>query len=67
MRALVPAASASLIWYAVLVVVGAALGLTWDRARSVVEDATRLLAWIAAAAAIAFAVWLWRRARAGEP
>lgn len=66
MRALVPAASASLIWYAVLVVVGAALGLTWDRARSVVEDATRLLAWIAAAAAVAFAVWLWRRARAGE-
>lgn len=62
-RALVPAASASLIWYTLLVIVGAALGLTWDRARSVVEDAMRVLGWIAGAAALAFAVWLWRRAR----
>lgn len=62
-RALVPAAGASLIWYAVLVVVGAALGLTWNRARGLVEDATRVLAWVAAAAAVALALWLWRRAR----
>lgn len=63
LRALVPAASASLIWYAVLVIVGAALGLTWDRARSVVEDATRVLAWIAGVVTIVIVVWLVRRAR----
>jgi membrane-associated protein len=64
LRALVPAAGASLIWYAALVVVGTALGLSWDRARNLVEDATRILAWIAAAATIALALWLWRRAKA---
>lgn len=64
MRALVPAASASLIWYAILVVVGTALGLTWDSARKTVEDATRVLAWIAGAVTVAIVVWLWRRARA---
>ncbi|HET8645952.1 MAG TPA: DedA family protein [Vicinamibacteria bacterium] len=63
-RALVPAAGASLIWYAVLVVVGAALGLTWDSARNVVEDATRVLAWIAGAVTVVIIVWLVRRARA---
>lgn len=66
MRALLPAASASLIWYAALVVVGTALGLTWDRARGLVEDATRVLGWIALAAVAAIVFWLWRRARAGE-
>jgi membrane-associated protein len=64
MRALVPAASASLIWYAFLVVVGTTLGLTWDSARQTVEDASRVLAWIAAAVTVAIVVWLWRRARA---
>lgn len=64
MKALVPAAGASLIWYAFLIVVGTALGLSWDTARETVEDATRVLAWIGAAAAVAAAVWLWRRARA---
>jgi membrane protein DedA with SNARE-associated domain len=63
-KALVPAASASLIWYAFLVVVGTALGLSWDTARKTVEDATRVLAWIGGLATVAAAVWLWRRARA---
>jgi membrane-associated protein len=63
-KALLPAASASLIWYALLVVVGTALGLTWDSARKTVEDATRILAWIAGAATLAAVFWLWRRARA---
>jgi hypothetical protein len=48
----------------VLVVVGTALGLSWDTARKTVEDATRVLAWIGGAATVAAAVWLWRRARA---
>ena len=64
MKALIPSATASLIWYAFLVVVGTALGLTWDSARKTVEDATRVLAWIGAAVTVAIAVWLWRRARA---
>ena len=64
LKALVPAAGASLIWYACLVVVGTALGLTWDSARRTVEDATRVLAWIAGAVTVALVVWLWRRARA---
>ena len=46
------------------VVVGTALGLSWDTARERVEDATRVLAWIAGAVTVAAAVWLWRRARA---
>jgi membrane protein DedA with SNARE-associated domain len=64
LKAMVPAASASLIWYACLVMVGRALGLTWDSARRTVEDATRVLAWIAGAVTVALVVWLWRRARA---
>lgn len=66
MRALVPAASASLLWYAVLVVIGTALGLTWSSARDMVEDATRVLAWIAGAVTVAIVVWLVRRARAAD-
>ena len=63
LRALLPAASASAIWYAVLVLAGSVLARTWESARGMVEDATRVLGWIAAAAAVAIAVWLWRRAR----
>jgi membrane-associated protein len=66
LRALLPAASASLIWYTMLVLAGTVLARTWESARSMVEDATRVLGWIAAAATVAIAVWLWRRARARD-
>lgn len=66
LRALVPAATASLIWYAALVLVGTALGLTWSSARKTVEDATRVLAWIGGAVTVAIVVWLVRRTRRSE-
>lgn len=65
LRALVPAASASLIWYAFLTLAGTALGLTWASTRRLVEDTTQVLGWIAAAVTAVIVVWLWRRSRAG--
>jgi membrane protein DedA with SNARE-associated domain len=61
-RALVPAASASAIWYAFLVTAGYLLGQSWPQARALLEQANRALAVIAVVAALV-AVWLWRRAR----
>jgi membrane protein DedA with SNARE-associated domain len=66
LRALLPAASASAIWYAMLVLAGTVLARTWESARAMVEDATRVLGWIAAAATVAIVLWLWRRARARD-
>jgi membrane protein DedA with SNARE-associated domain len=62
-RALIPSAAASAIWYAFLVVVGTLLGQSWARARTVLEDANRVLAILAvvAVAGIALAWWLARR------
>jgi membrane protein DedA with SNARE-associated domain len=63
-RALIPAATASAVWYAFLIVVGTALGLNWDRAKSVVGDANRVLAVLSVLAVAAVVVWLWRHRRA---
>jgi membrane-associated protein len=60
-RALLPAASASAIWYAVLVGFGSFLGLNWETARGMVDDANRVLATIATLVTLAVVVWLWRR------
>ena len=66
-RALLPAAIASAIWYALLIVVGTTLGLNWDRAKAFVGDANRVLAVISVVAFAAVALWLWRlRQRAPE-
>lgn len=65
-RALIPAATASFIWYAFLVIAGTALGLSFESARGMVEDLTRVLAWVGAAVFVAIVVWLWRRARAAD-
>lgn len=62
-KALVPAAAASAIWYALLVFAGSALGLSWDAVKRLVEDANRLLSLAAATAAVLAALWLWRRIR----
>jgi membrane protein DedA with SNARE-associated domain len=67
LRALLPAASASAIWYAFLIVVGTTLGLNWDRAKAFVSDANRVLAVISVALFAALAVWLWKlRQRTAE-
>jgi membrane protein DedA with SNARE-associated domain len=60
LRALIPAAIASALWYAFLIVVGTTLGLNWERAKAVVGDANRVLALISVVAVGALVVWLWR-------
>lgn len=62
-RALIPSAGASAIWYAFLIAAGSFLGQSWPRARALLEDANRVLAIVAAVAAVLAAVLLWRRAR----
>jgi len=61
MRALLPAASASAIWYAVLVGFGSFLGVNWETARALLDDANRVLAAISVIVIAAIVVWLWRR------
>ena len=61
LRALLPAASASAIWYAVLVGFGSFLGLNWETARAMLDDANRVLAAISVVVTVAVVVWLWRR------
>jgi membrane protein DedA with SNARE-associated domain len=65
-RALVPAASASAIWYAFLVAVGYAAGQSWTRAKGLLDEANHVLALVAAVAAalVVAAVWWSRRRRA---
>lgn len=62
-RALVPAAVASLLWYAFLALAGYALAENWESAKRIVADANRDLALVAIAATVVLAVWLWRRSR----
>ncbi len=64
MKALVPAATASALWYAFLVSAGTALGLSWESAKHLVADANRILGFVSLAAVVALLVWLWRRSRA---
>ena len=62
-RALVPAAIASGIWYTFLVAVGTTLGLNWERAKEFVGEANRVLAVISVVAFAAVFWWLWRHRR----
>jgi membrane protein DedA with SNARE-associated domain len=63
-RALLPAAAASGIWYAFLVVVGASLGRNWEAAERMLGSANRVLGIIGLAVAVLVGVWIWRRRRA---
>jgi membrane protein DedA with SNARE-associated domain len=62
-RALLPAAAASAIWYAVLVGAGMLLGREWERVRHVVETGTSLLGVIGALVTLAAVYWIWRQSR----
>jgi len=62
-RALLPAFTASAIWYALLILAGTALGLEWQAVRSLVERLSLALAVLGVGAAALFVLWLWRRVR----
>ena len=64
-RALLPAALASLLWYAFLAFAGYQVAANWDAARSLVADTNRVLGVAALVLAGAAAAWLWRRSRRG--
>ena len=62
-RALVPAAIASLIWYAFLASAGYALADNWEAVKALVASTNRVLALLAIAVSAAAGYWLWRRSR----
>jgi len=64
LKALVPAASASALWYAFLVVAGTALGKSWDSVRAIVEKANGALAVVAGVATLVLVGYLWFLSRA---
>jgi LPXTG-motif cell wall-anchored protein len=64
-RALVPAATASAIWYAFLVAVGATLGRNWEAVERLLGTTNRVLGIAGLVAAALLAVWIWRRRREG--
>ena len=66
LRALLPAAVASAIWYALLIAAGTALGLQWAAIRDLVERVTGALSLAGAVVAAAVLVWLWRRRKASR-
>jgi membrane-associated protein len=62
-RTLIPAATASAIWYAALVGVAGALGLDWPVVRGLIEQASTALGVAAAFATLILVLWLVRRSR----
>lgn len=62
-RALLPAALASAIWYAMLAFIGYGLAENWDVVKALVADTNRALAMGAVVLTTVAAVWLWRSSR----
>jgi membrane protein DedA with SNARE-associated domain len=63
LKALVPAAIASAIWYAFLAVAGYELAANWESVKALVADANRALGILALIVGSAAVVWIWRRTR----
>jgi len=63
LRALVPSAAASAIWYAFLVAVGAIAGVNFEAAKALLAGTNRLLGILAIAAVILGGLWFWLRNR----
>ena len=61
LKAIGPAAVASAIWYAFLVVAGSTLADNWDAVKHLVAEANAVLALIAVVCAALVTFWLWRR------
>jgi len=62
-QALVPAAIASLVWYAFLAWAGYALADNWEAVKTVVASTNRVLGIVAIATTAAAVFWLWRRSK----
>ena len=62
-RALVPAAVASAIWYAILAFAGYELAENWEAVKTLVANTNRALALVAVVLTLAVSLWLWRRSR----
>jgi len=58
LRALVPAALASAIWYALIIATGSLLGLNWEAVKALLEGANRGLGWISALLLLGIVVWM---------
>jgi membrane protein DedA with SNARE-associated domain len=63
LRALLPAAIASAIWYAFLAAAGYHVADNWAAVKALVAGANRALGVAALAAVVIVAAWLWRRSR----
>jgi membrane protein DedA with SNARE-associated domain len=63
LRALVPSAAASAIWYAFLVAAGAALGANLEAAKGLLSGVNRVLGLLSVVALMLAALWLWRHNR----
>jgi membrane protein DedA with SNARE-associated domain len=63
LRALVPTAAASAIWYALLVAAGTMAAREWVRVRHLVEKGTGALGILGLVLTAVVIVWLWRHAR----
>ncbi len=62
-RALVPAALASAIWYALLAFVGYEVAENWEAVKALVADTNRVLGIAAVVVSLVVGLWLWRRSR----
>lgn len=63
LRALLPAFTASALWYTMLITLGLALGASWEAVRDNLEHLNRALGVLAAVTAVGLGVWLWRSLR----
>jgi membrane protein DedA with SNARE-associated domain len=67
LKAVIPMAAASALWYGGLVWVGVRLGAEWETINRFINRLNHTLAIIALVIAVAIGAWIWRRDRAGGP